>query len=98
MPSSIREYPRTVADQEHKQVGPPARVGDYMISVVNDVPNHGTLARAVNVNEHDILPKQITIMATGLIVEPSSSGTVAIPNDVLEALLKVGGWKHVQRE
>ena len=79
-----------------KQVGPPARVGDYMISVVDK--HDSVLARAVNVNEHDILPKGMFVTKNGLVVEPSSSGTVMVPNDVLEALLKVGGWKVVQRK
>lgn len=74
------------------------RVGDYQISVVD---GHDTvLARAVNVNEHDILPKGAVVTREGLTIEPFTKGSsvVTLPNDVLESLLKVGGWKNVQRE
>ena len=76
---------------KHKQVGPPVRIGDYMISVVDG--HDSVLARAVNVNEHDILPKGAIVTRSGLTIEPFQPGNTTLPNDVLEALLKVGGWK-----
>jgi len=81
---------------EHKQVGPPARIGAYQISVVSD--DSPVLARAVlaHGSERDLFPSRIMLSEDGLEVDASnvaSDGRVLLPADALQALLQVGGWK-----
>jgi len=72
-----------------RQIGPPVTIDGWLIRVISDNDSPDVLAKATKVDdpEHEVI-----VTPYGIAVR-----TVKIlPSKVLEALLKIGGWKAVR--
>jgi len=77
---------RKMSGEKRIQIGPPASVGDYQISALN---NPTVVARAVlqsKGNPNNCISKA-EIHEDGLVVHGFK-----LPNEALRALLKIAGW------
>lgn len=85
---------------KHEQKGPPVRIGAYQVRVIEDDVDHphAILAEAILVDNfvNKDWPMRIHVTPSELSINASNVATdslVEIPNDVLTAVLKVGGWE-----
>jgi len=74
-----------------KQVGPPVVIDGWLIRVIDDDEFSHVLAKATNIDDRK---KEIVVTPYGVALR----GFDDAPAAVLEAVLKVGGWKAVRPE
>ena len=72
-----------------KQVGPPVTIDGWLIRVIDDEEFSHVLAKATNIENKS---KEIIVTPYGVALR----GFDDAPAKVLEAVLKVGGWKAVR--
>lgn len=85
---------------EHRQVGPPLRVHNYLVRVVDD-EDSDVLCEAVHVGpdrlhrlspaeDHFYFPRSVQLTPLGIVVEDVDGSPALLPTEVVRALLKIG--------